>query len=83
MNIYKLINMENNIDIEEIALMTKYCLKEQIRFTHLYEPADYIYKGSKLVQEFSVILQGGNKGKLEIMVNSIKNIEDAITFYNQ
>lgn len=72
-----------NINFEEIALMIKYCVDNKIRFSQLYQPADYLYKGSKLDQEFSVILQGGNKGRVEIIVNSIEDIEDAINFYKR
>ena len=70
-----------NINFEEIALMIKYCVDNKIRFSQFYQPADYLYQGSKLHQEFSVILQGGNKGKVEIIVNSIGDIEKAISFY--
>ena len=70
-----------NINFEEIALMIKYCVENKIRFAQLYQPADYLYKGSKLEQEFSVILQGGNKGRVEIIVNSIGDIKEAINFY--
>jgi len=64
-----------------IVLMTEYCLKNNIRFELTYTPENYLYSGSEMEKEFEIILQGGNKGRVEVRVYNIQDIENAINFY--
>lgn len=69
--------MENT----NIILMTEYCLKNNIRFGFDYTPENYLYNGSEMEKEFKIVLQGGNKGRVEVRVYNIQDIQNAINFY--
>ena len=71
--------MEN----KNIITMAEYCLEKQVRFGFDYTPENYLYSGSEMEKEFKIILQGGNKGRVQVRVYNIQDIENAIIFYQK
>lgn len=66
---------------DPVVNMTKYCLSHNIRFELVFIPTNYLYVGSSAEKEFKIILMGGSKGKMSVVVHSTTEIEDAISFY--